>query len=160
MTITAKEAGSQAVSNGWAHYEGWLLAWELDTCAGKLPTKRVEFICDALGVNLPDNPDSHYERSELARDYIRDSALSVEVKSGWQTTGQELVQQDFRICFTTGGPSLYLQGELDQYDQPTVDVRMYCGHWGEWAPLSVDRRGEFINDSVLNWVAGCFYFGG
>ena len=106
-----------AITNAWAHYEGWVLAYELATCGEKLSAARIAFICDALGVNPPEAGDE----SEMARDYISDSALSVEVRSGWQlaNNGQgELTQAEFRICFATGGPSLYLQGWIDHHDQP------------------------------------------
>lgn len=158
MTTTTRQTDSQAIRNAWAHYEGWLLAYELGTCPDKLTAKRVKFICNELGVNPPENIDSANERSELARDYITNSALSVEVKSGWQSLGEQLTQQAFRLCFTTGGPSLYLQGELDRYEEP-VDVGMYCGDWGEWGQLFVDKRGVDISEPVLAWVATCFYFG-
>ena len=153
MTTTTKQSGSQAVENGWAHYEDWAMAYELATSEHLTPLE-LSTLCDRLGIESVDNAD---ELTDLACDYIRDSALSVEVKSGWQSYGQELVQQEWRVCFTTGGPSLYLQGELGQHDEP-VQPRVFCGCWGEWAPLIVDRKGQFLDSDVLQWVADCFCF--
>lgn len=86
-----------------------------------------------------------------AREQIQQDALSVEVRSGWQSVGEQLAPAEFRIVLCTGGPHVELQGELDDNDVPDR-VRVIYADWGESGELF-----DFNRDTVLRYCQE-FYF--
>lgn len=111
-----------------------------------------------------DNPDDAAELKELeaaagdcedadqARECIQEDALSVEVRSGWQSAGETLEPSEFRIVLCTGGPHVEIQGELDANNEPDR-VRILYSDWGTSGELF-----DFDHDAVLSY-ARCFHFG-
>ena len=66
---------------------------------------------------------------EDARRAIEDDHLSIEVRSGWASVGEELTAEEFRIVLCTGGPHVEIVGDLDQWRQP-VRARLLYQDWG------------------------------
>jgi hypothetical protein len=60
-----------------------------------------------------------YEDEEAAREAINNDPLSVEIRSGWYTPGENPEPEEFKILLCTGGPAVQIRGELDQYRQPS-----------------------------------------
>lgn len=48
-----------------------------------------------------------------ALEYIHSMPLSVEVRSNWESLGEELEPSEFNILLCTGGPAVRIIGELD-----------------------------------------------
>lgn len=87
-----------------------------------------------------------------ARERIQEDALSVEVRSGWQSPGETLEAEEFRIVLCTGGPHVELVGELNQHKEPD-SVRVLYRDWSE--------SGEFFDfdsEALLTYCRS-FYFG-
>jgi len=53
------------------------------------------------------------ESREDAETRIQEDALSVEVRSGWQSMGDTLEASEFCILLSTGGPAVRIIGDVD-----------------------------------------------
>lgn len=99
--------------------------------------------CDG---SMLQDPDEHQELAELidaagectstddAERAIDEDPLSVECRSTWQTPGEELMPDEYRIVLCTGGPHVELQCEPDG-----SRVRVIWRDWGE--------GGEYFPDA-------------
>lgn len=95
-----------------------------------------------------------YTADDEARDAITDNALSVDVRSGWNSPGS-LIAEEYCILLCTGGPAVRITGELDTNNQPhTAEIQHQ--DWG----TSWQRLGTTVSDDTyLLEYASCFYFG-
>jgi hypothetical protein len=88
-----------------------------------------------------------------ARERILEDALSVEVRSDWESSASEFTPSEFRILLCTGGPHVELVGDLD-CGTPSR-VRVIYKDWG--------TRGEYFPDSsereAIETYCAQFYFG-
>ena len=76
--------------------------------------------------------DCDSDRGE-ARDAIHATPLSVEVRSGWRSVGEDAGEpEEFRIILCTGGPHVELTGDIGG------TVRVVLGDWGEWGEYYPD----------------------
>jgi hypothetical protein len=87
-----------------------------------------------------------------ARERIQEDALSVEVRSGWQSPNDPMEAMEFRIVLCTGGPHVELVGDLGDYNTPTR-VRVLYSDWGTSGELF-----DFDRETVLTYCQQ-FYFG-
>ena len=97
---------------------------------------------------------------EAAENSIHESALSVEVRTGWRLAvgAEDDKPTEYRILLTTGGPALQLVGELNEHGEPeTAELQMqdWGLPWQKWAPTPLDME----YDETLLTFARCFYFG-
>jgi hypothetical protein len=112
-----------------------------------------------------ENPDESEELTALesaagecsdtdeARQRIEEDALSVEVRSGWHSPGDDAPAEEFCILLATGGPAVRIRGELNEYREP-------CRAWLEvqdWYKPWTQYHG--IEQDALLAYAQCFYFG-
>lgn len=94
------------------------------------------------------------ENEDEARERIQEDALSVEVRSSWQSAGETLEPSEFTILLCTGGPACRIVGELDQYNQPCRAWLEYQDWFTPWTEL-VDG----VSHSDLLTYSQQFYFG-
>lgn len=74
---------------------------------------------------------------DAARQRIAEDALSVEVRSGWASPGEDLEAEEYCILLTTGGPAVRIIGKLED-GQPT-DAILEVQDWGTpWTFASSD----------------------
>ncbi len=93
------------------------------------------------------------ESREDAEERIRDDPLSLEVRSGWVTPGEDMTAEDFTILLCTGGPAVRIMGELDDHREPRrawLEVQDWFTPWTQY--FGAD------SDTLLTY-ARCFYFG-
>ena len=93
------------------------------------------------------------EDQDQARQRIEEDALSVEVRSGWTTPGEDMAAEEFSILLTTGGPAVRIRGELDQHNEPSrawLEVQDWGKPWTQYFPADQD---------VLLTYCRCFCFG-
>jgi hypothetical protein len=103
-------------------------------------SESVDDLREALAVNISDRtiePEGFEFDEESARQTIQEDPLSVEVRSGWHTPGDEEGKKsaEFCILLCTGGPAVRIRGELDQHGEPD---RAWMEHqdWGTpWTEL-------------------------
>lgn len=75
-----------------------------------------------------------YADQDEARDAIYETPLSVEVRSGWHSAGEDAGEpEEFRIVLCTGGPHVELTGDIGG------TVRVVFKDWGE--------SGEYYPDA-------------
>lgn len=110
------------------------------------------------------NPDDAAELTELenaagecasedeARERIEQDALSVEVRSDWQSVGETLEPTEFCILLATGGPAVRIVGDLDNGSpsRPRLQVQDWGTPWTEYFAIDI---------STLLAYCECFYFG-
>ena len=86
-----------------------------------------------------------YESEDEARDAIYETPLSVEVRSGWHTVGEDAGEpEEFRITLCTGGPHVELTGDIGG------TVRVVFRGWdeqGEYHPGADERSAleQFVS---------------
>ena len=98
---------------------------------------------------------NHDDVAEAIEEFMREAALSVEVRSGWQSPDEHLDPEEFQILLTTGGPALRLVGELEdlQPGRSSFEVQ----DWGTpWTATHCQHEREV---EAKNWFAGLFWFG-
>ena len=95
------------------------------------------------------------EDEDEARRRIEDDALSVEIRSDWETPGARLSASEFRILLCTGGPHVEIVGDLNRHNEPE-SARLLYQDWFE-------GKQEYACDSDevadLIQYASVFYFG-
>jgi hypothetical protein len=90
---------------------------------------------------------------DAAEQRIQEGALSVEVRSGWTTPGEEMEAEEFKILLSTGGPAVQIAGDLNDHGEPSrarLEVQDWFKPWTEYVPA---------DQGVLLAYARCFYFG-
>ncbi|MGB8348305.1 MAG: hypothetical protein WCD86_25710 [Ktedonobacteraceae bacterium] len=70
------------------------------------------------------------ENQDAACDRIQEDPLSVQVRSGWYSPGDEAPPpEEFEILLCTGGPAVRIRGELDERGQP-IKAWIEYSDWG------------------------------
>ena len=94
------------------------------------------------------------EDQEAIRDEITESALSVQVRSGWVDSGADnMGAEEYCVLLSTGGPALRLTGDLNAHGDPET-ARLEYQDWGTpWT-----EYGDADRDVLLRFAAH-FYFG-
>lgn len=96
-----------------------------------------------------------YEDQDSVREAMLDNALSVETRTGWSTNPYDNEPAEFRILLCCGGPSVEIQGELNEHGEPSY-VWIQYQDWG--TPMT---RLDISPDDweALLTYCGLFYFG-
>ncbi len=112
--------------------------------------------------------------SEEAAQAIHESALSVQVRSGWHVPGDEAEATEYVIPLwadrlfknssasgcDTGGPAVRIVGELNQYGEP-VTATLEHQHWfTPWTRVDLRASTVLNAEGVMLTYANQFYFGG
>ena len=123
----------------------------LNNAIGHIESMVEDFKKDQLFEKIKD-----YDAQDQLRESVLNSALSVEFRSGWDSSlDDELVPEEFKILLTWGGPALRVIGELDNYGP--VNPKLQYQDWGTfWTNLEITENQQ----NALNWFCNCFYFGG
>lgn len=90
---------------------------------------------------------------EEALERIHEMPISVEIRSGWVSTGSLLSPAEYRIVLCTGGPHVEIRGELDNCGAPATASLLHQGWFEEL------REYEEADKEVLLSFASRFYFG-
>jgi hypothetical protein len=90
-----------------------------------------------------------------AEQAIQEDPLCVEVRSGWQSVGEELIPEEFAILLCTGGPAVRIMGELDDNKQP----RRAWLEYQDWGTPWTSYHGENACQDALIAYSQQFFFG-
>lgn len=101
-----------------------------------------------------------YKEQDEAREAIQESALSVQVRSGWYSPGEDRAEQDaeeYEILLCTGGPAVRIIGELNRGSPASAQIQFqdWFTPWTDW----VGDLPETYDDDVLMEYVGAFWFG-
>ncbi len=99
-----------------------------------------------------------YPDRDEARERIEEGALSVEVRGGWHTPGDEDGDEahEYRILLCTGGPAVQITGEIGQHGEPEsarIQYQDWFRPWTDWTDGPADE------DDILLAYASVFYWG-
>jgi hypothetical protein len=97
-------------------------------------------------------PDFEWDE-DSARQEIQESPLSLQVRSGWVSPGEEMEASEFEILLSTGGPALRIRGELDEHKQPDrawLEYQDWGTPWTQYFDVEQDTLLQFCQ---------VFYFG-
>lgn len=94
-----------------------------------------------------------YASLEAVEEAISEDPLSVEVRSGWHSIGEDLEASEFSILLCTGVPAVRIMGELDNGKQP-------CRAWLEYQDWGTPWT-QYSGATQSHLLAYCarFYFG-
>jgi len=111
---------------------------------------KVQSICELMAAydqacssNSEVSYDGELLDSNALLDRIYELALSVQVRSTWQSLDEELRPSEYQIELCTGGPAVRIVGFLDPYNFPTTAPRVEYRDWGivsEPLPLTLDQE--------------------
>jgi len=109
---------------------------------------------------------SNLDTEEAIVERAREQALSVEFRSGWSCSPDDLGgPEEFKILLSTGGPACQIRGSLSPYQHPE-DIEIQYQDWGTpWESLQLnstyaDKSPNITSDyEALEWFCNCFYFG-
>jgi hypothetical protein len=94
--------------------------------------------------------------ADAVRERIQESPLSVEVRSGWASPGDDMQAEEFCILLSTGGPALRIIGELDEHKQPRrawLEYQDWGTPWTEFHGEGAPAQADLVTFSSQ------FYFG-
>ena len=92
------------------------------------------------------------ESREDAEQRIQEDPLSLEFRSGWSTSREDLQPEEFKLLLGTGGPAVQIVGEIN--DGEPCNVRLQAQDW--FTPWT-DYRDQ--DEETLLTYCRCFYFG-
>lgn len=99
-----------------------------------------------------DEPDD--EARDEARQAIQEDPLSVQVRTGWYSPGDEAgAPEEFEILLGTGGPAVRIVGELGNHGEPSsacLQTQNWFTPWTDYVQA---------DESVLLAYCREFYFG-
>jgi len=87
---------------------------------------------------------------------IQEDPLSVQVRTGWHTLGEDSSPTEYEILLCTGGPAVRITGELGQYQQPDsaqIEYQDWFTPWQRYADTTTEE------DEALLTYTRQFYFG-
>ena len=90
-----------------------------------------------------------YADRDGARDAIYETPLSVEVRSGWHSVGEDAGEpEEFRIVLCTGGPHVELSGDIGG------TVRVVFEDWGESGEYYPDADERAALEQFVSMLIG------
>jgi hypothetical protein len=136
---------------------------DCDKCngSGKTATDKECRKCEGTGLSKceagKDSDDQEaWHDEERARRRIEEGPLSLEVRSGWHTPGDEDVQaEEFCILLGTGGPAARIIGELNSFGEPETASYQFQDWFKPWTDAVLDTD----DDATVLEYAQQFYFG-
>lgn len=113
-----------------------------------------------------DRPDDAAELAELesaagecedrddAERRIQDDPLSLQFRSGWTTSREDMEPEEFELLLGTGGPAVRIIGGIDRGEpcNPQLQVQDWFKPW-------TDYNGDSDDDAALEMYCRQFYFG-
>lgn len=108
---------------------------------------------DAVELKELEEAAGECDDADDARERIQEDALSVQVRSGWVTPGDDMTAEEFEILLTTGGPAVRILGELDEHGEPYrawLEVQDWGKPWTHYYESGLDE--------VCLAYARCFCF--
>ena len=122
----------------------------------------IKEMVDELETAERSNDGSGYSAIEDAEHAIHESALSVQVRSGWHVPSEVLRFEaaEYEILLCTGGPAVRIVGELNQDGEP-VTATLEHQHWfTPWTRVDLRASTVLNAEGVMLTYANQFYFGG
>ena len=122
-----------------------------------------EEICNGLNLHyesgktvVTDGERDEYHDEDAIERMIAEDPLSVQVRSGWQSPGEQLKPEEFEILLCTGGPAVRIVGELNSHNEPEK-ARIEYQDWGTpWTEYFGADSEEL--DALITYAGQFFYY--
>lgn len=103
---------------------------------------------------------TEYHSADEVVDAAMEMPLSVEVSAGYYAPGTEPKPNRFQVLLSTGGPALRIAGDLNNWLEPSGDIRFQVQDWfTPWEDYTPESVGRSDLADALAWVCSCFWFG-
>jgi hypothetical protein len=88
-----------------------------------------------------------YPDEEEAREAIEQDPLSLQVRSGWVSPGEEMVAEEFELLLGTGGPAVRIVGDINQgcLERPRLQVQDWFKPWTEYFQADRDTLQAYCD---------------
>lgn len=121
--------------------------------------------CGKSGNWALDNPDDAAELAELeaaagnckdrddAEQRILEDPLSLQFRSGWVSSREDMEPEEFELLLSTGGPAVRIIGEINNGKpcNPQLQVQDWFKPWA-------DYNGDSDDEAALEAYCRCFCF--
>lgn len=107
------------------------------------------------GDKATEDDRGQYHDEDEARQAIEEGPLSVQVRSDWQSPGEDFKASEYTILLCTGGPAVRMIGELSEHGEPETASLEYQDWFTPWEKLLLNTEEE---KACLTY-ARQFYFG-
>jgi len=161
MTATiTRPTMSEELSHAESNASGWMdtisaAAEAFDFCQSQTEGRWLSREAKACLKDHSYDGTNYEEVLQLIEQEVQESALSVEVRSGWVVPDERPEAEEYKILLSYGGPSLAIFGDLDQYGEPS-SARLMHQDWGTpW----IEYLGANRDKEALVWFASLFHFG-
>lgn len=115
-------------------------------CPDKSPT---DLALEYLNENTSKNSRAWNDRVEQAERAIHEDPLSLNVRSCWHELGGDILDMEFCIELSTGGPAARIIGDLGDHCEP-VTARLQVRSWGtEWTDVGELSRARALEYASL-----------
>ena len=81
------------------------------------------------------NAAGDYTSQEEAEEAIYNDPLSIQYRSGWASSPEDMQPEEFEILLCTGGPAVRIVGELGNHGQPSCAWLEYQDWGTPWTML-------------------------
>jgi hypothetical protein len=129
---------------------------DIQTAANEAAHDRIADMREQLDALNAARESDDSEGEDAAREEIYQSPLSIQVREGWHSVGEEGEIEEFEILLGTGGPASRIVGTLDEYSQPASARYEYQDWFKPWTAAN-DLTSEEVQ-TLKSWAA-IFYFG-
>ena len=99
---------------------------------------------------------TRYHDKEQASESIDEDPLSVEVRGGWHTPGEDNEMVEYTILLCTGGPACRIIGDLSEHNEPDSARLEYQDWFTPWTKFFDFKDDE---EDLLLTYAQHFYYG-
>jgi hypothetical protein len=91
---------------------------------------------------------------EDAEQRIQEDPLSLQFRSGWSSSKEEMEPEEFELLLGTGGPAVRIIGEVGPSgaENPHLQIQDW---WKPWT----DYNGTEADEAALETYCRCFYMG-
>lgn len=96
--------------------------------------------------------DCDDDKCERARTRIYEDALSVEVRDGWHSPGEDGEPEEYRILLCTGGPAVQIVGRLGVHGDPETAEIEYQDWGTPWTPLKPSQYASGDEAVLLDYA--------
>ena len=112
-----------------------------------------EELTDKINDETIEPEDFEFDEEEASK-RIQEDALSVEMRSGWCSSAEDMEPEEYTILLCTGGPACRIIGDLDR-GAPSSARLQYQDWFTPWEDYFLDQEEE---EDVMRY-ARQFYFG-
>ena len=105
--------------------------------------------CYTEGQEVTEEDRENYHDEDKSREVINEDPLSVQVRSGWANSPEEMEAEEYEILLCTGGPACRIVGDLDrgEPDRARIEYQDWFTPWIELVDITSKEREALLTYS-------------